>query len=110
MEDVNFIKLPTTEDSPPAKKKKKQQPPRKVSAEEEGVKRQNNVKLLAVLGEEDSSVKQLEELVFGAEDQLLERLVEVIPHRHPYKNLRARDSIDCGNKVVIMSRKTKQFW
>uniref|UniRef100_A0A3Q4BD55 U3 small nucleolar RNA-associated protein 18 homolog n=1 Tax=Mola mola TaxID=94237 RepID=A0A3Q4BD55_MOLML len=39
-------------------------------------RRQKNVKRLAVLGEKDSSVKLLEELVFGAEDELLERLVE----------------------------------
>lgn len=39
--------------------------------------RQKNLRSLAVLGGEDSSVRLLEELVFGAEDELVERLVEV---------------------------------
>lgn len=71
MEDV--IKLPETEDRGAAKKRTR---PAKSEPEEEEQKRQKNVKRLAVLGEKDSSVKLLEELVFGAEDELLERLVE----------------------------------
>uniref|UniRef100_H3BXR2 U3 small nucleolar RNA-associated protein 18 homolog n=1 Tax=Tetraodon nigroviridis TaxID=99883 RepID=H3BXR2_TETNG len=44
--------------------------------EEEEPKRQKNVSLVSVLGQEDSSVKMLEDLVFGAEDELLGRLEE----------------------------------
>lgn len=65
------IKLPTTEDKPAAKRS------RAAAAEpgEEEGKRRKNVRLVSVLGEEDGSVKMLEELVFGAEDELLGRLV-----------------------------------
>ncbi|XP_039979990.1 U3 small nucleolar RNA-associated protein 18 homolog isoform X2 [Xiphias gladius] len=73
MEDMNVIKLPVTEERRPAKKRAR---PPKFDPEEEEKKRQKNVKSLAVLGEKDSSVKLLEELVFGAEDELVERLVE----------------------------------
>uniref|UniRef100_A0A3Q0T0W0 U3 small nucleolar RNA-associated protein 18 homolog n=1 Tax=Amphilophus citrinellus TaxID=61819 RepID=A0A3Q0T0W0_AMPCI len=59
----------------PEPDKKKPKTPQS-SPREEGTKRQRNVKRLAVLGQEDSSVKLLEELVFGAEEELLERLVE----------------------------------
>ncbi|XP_071320771.1 U3 small nucleolar RNA-associated protein 18 homolog [Trachinotus anak] len=72
MEDMNVIKLPMTEERGPAKKRAR---PPKFHPEEEQ-KRQINVKSLAVLGEKDSSVKLLQELVFGAEDELVERLVE----------------------------------
>uniref|UniRef100_UPI0037E8BEC7 U3 small nucleolar RNA-associated protein 18 homolog n=1 Tax=Semicossyphus pulcher TaxID=241346 RepID=UPI0037E8BEC7 len=75
MEDLSVIKLPATEDREPAKRQKRARPP-KFDPEEEEQKRQKNVKSLAVLGEEDSSVKLLEELVFGAEEELVERLVE----------------------------------
>lgn len=54
------------------------------AAKKEEKTRQENAKRLAVLGAEDDSVKLLEELVFGAEEELLERLVEVrdvIKHR-----------------------------
>lgn len=70
MEDV--IKLPATEDKPAAAKR------RRAAAQEPGGeerKRQKNASLVSVLGEEDRSVKVLEELVFGAEDELLGRLV-----------------------------------
>ncbi|XP_070703390.1 U3 small nucleolar RNA-associated protein 18 homolog [Pempheris klunzingeri] len=75
MEDV--IKLPVTEETQPGKKpaRKRTRAP-KFDPEEEERKRQKHVKRLAVLGEKDSSVKLLEELVFGAEAELLERLVE----------------------------------
>lgn len=73
MEDMSFIKLPATEGKQPAKKRAK--PPQSSMEEEE--ERRRNVKNLAVLGEKNSSVKLLEELVFGAEEELLERLVEV---------------------------------
>lgn len=76
MEDV--IKLPVTEDRAPAKKRLR---PPKFDPEDEERKRQKNVQRLAVLGEKDSSVKQLEELVFGAEEELVERLVEVTPFK-----------------------------
>ncbi|XP_050929864.1 U3 small nucleolar RNA-associated protein 18 homolog isoform X2 [Lates calcarifer] len=73
MEDANVIKLPETGERRPAKKRAR---PPKFDPVEEEQKRQKNVKSLAVLGAEDSSVKLLEELVFGAEDELVERLVE----------------------------------
>ncbi|XP_041672937.1 U3 small nucleolar RNA-associated protein 18 homolog [Cheilinus undulatus] len=76
MEDVNVIKLPEDVNTEPAKKKKKKARLPKFDPLGEENKRQINVKKLAVLGEEDSSVKLLEELVFGAEDELVERLVE----------------------------------
>ncbi|XP_078101555.1 U3 small nucleolar RNA-associated protein 18 homolog isoform X2 [Sander vitreus] len=73
MEDVNVIKLPTTEERKTAKKRTRAP---KFNPKEEEEKRRRNVQCVSVLGEEDSSVKLLEELVFGAEEQLLERLGE----------------------------------
>ncbi|KAK2894280.1 U3 small nucleolar RNA-associated protein 18 homolog [Channa argus] len=73
MDDVNVIKLPVTEEREPAKKRAR---PPKFDPKVEVQKRQRNVQSLAVLGQTDSSVKLLEELVFGAEDELVERLVE----------------------------------
>lgn len=73
MEDANVIKLPVTEEKKTGKKRRRA--PRFDPDEEERV-RQQNLKRLAVLGEEDVSVKRLEKLVFGAEEELLERLVE----------------------------------
>lgn len=73
MEDV--IKLPPTEEDRPSDKKRTQ--PVKCDAASERRKRQKNAERLAVLGEEDGSVKLLEELVFGAEEELVDRLVEV---------------------------------
>lgn len=66
------MKLPAAEDTPAAAKRS-----RGAAAEPGGEerKRQKNASLVSVLGAEDSSVKMLEELVFGAEDQLLGRLV-----------------------------------
>ncbi len=84
MEDTNVIKLPVTEERGPVKKRTR---PPKFDPEEEEQKRQKNVKRLAVLGEEDSSVKLLEELVFGAEDELVERLVEVTHNQTLFRNL-----------------------
>lgn len=67
------MKLPVmSEKSPP--KKRLRDP--KHNPKQELIKRQRNVKNLSVLGEEDASVKLLEDLVFGAEDELVERLVE----------------------------------
>ncbi|XP_015830006.3 U3 small nucleolar RNA-associated protein 18 homolog [Nothobranchius furzeri] len=71
MEDV--IKLPAAPGDG-TQTKKRSRP--KVDPEEEEKLRQQNLKKLAVLGEEDGTVKRLESLVFGTEDQLLERLVE----------------------------------
>lgn len=68
MEDV--IKLPVTEQGAPAKKRARDR------LENEEQKRQRNVQRLSVLGEKDSSVRLLEELLFGAEERLVERLVE----------------------------------
>lgn len=48
----------------------------KIDHEQEEIKRQKHAKTVSVLGEEDASVKLLEDLVFGAEDDLVERLVE----------------------------------
>ncbi|XP_072225048.1 U3 small nucleolar RNA-associated protein 18 homolog isoform X2 [Leuresthes tenuis] len=73
MEDLNVIKLPVTDDRKPAKKRARKP---KFDPQEEEQKRQKNVRKLTVLGEEDGAVKRLESLVFGAEDELLERLVE----------------------------------
>ncbi|XP_031694944.1 U3 small nucleolar RNA-associated protein 18 homolog [Anarrhichthys ocellatus] len=73
MEDVNVIKLPVTEERLPAKKRTR---PPKFDPREEDQERQTNVKRLAGLGETDESVKLLEELLFGAEDELVDRLVE----------------------------------
>lgn len=84
MEDGNVIKLPVTEERAPAKKKAR---PPKFNARQEAQTRQKNVRRLAALGEEDGSVKLLEELVFGAEDELVERLVEVTSHQTPFKNV-----------------------
>ncbi|XP_061568264.1 U3 small nucleolar RNA-associated protein 18 homolog isoform X2 [Cololabis saira] len=71
MEDV--IKLPDEKPTEPRKKKARKV---KMDPETEVQKRQKNAEQLAVLGEEDGSVRRLESLVFGAEDELLERLVE----------------------------------
>ncbi|XP_063077888.1 U3 small nucleolar RNA-associated protein 18 homolog isoform X1 [Engraulis encrasicolus] len=45
-----------------------------VDLEEEASRREKNVKSVKALGEEDASVKVLEDLVFGAGDELVERL------------------------------------
>lgn len=74
MEDKNVIKLPVTKEREAAKKRAR---PPTFNPKEEAQKRQKNVESLAVLGDTDTSVKLLEELVFGAEDELVERLVEV---------------------------------
>ncbi|XP_029014453.1 U3 small nucleolar RNA-associated protein 18 homolog isoform X2 [Betta splendens] len=72
MEDENVIKLPLTKKSAAAAKRP---PLTKADPEKEARKRQKNAESVAVLGETDSSVKLLEHLVFGAEDELVERLV-----------------------------------
>ncbi|XP_068606247.1 U3 small nucleolar RNA-associated protein 18 homolog [Brachionichthys hirsutus] len=71
--DTKDIELPAAEGRAPAKKRTR---PQRVGPGEEALKRQKNARSLAVLGEEDSSVKLLEELVFGSDGQLVERLVE----------------------------------
>uniref|UniRef100_A0A3Q2UMZ4 U3 small nucleolar RNA-associated protein 18 homolog n=1 Tax=Fundulus heteroclitus TaxID=8078 RepID=A0A3Q2UMZ4_FUNHE len=73
MDGADVIKLPGTEDKKSAKKRSK---PSGFDPEKEERLRQQNLKRLAVLGQEDGSVKRLESLVFGAEDELLERLME----------------------------------
>uniref|UniRef100_A0A3B4YHF9 U3 small nucleolar RNA-associated protein 18 homolog n=1 Tax=Seriola lalandi dorsalis TaxID=1841481 RepID=A0A3B4YHF9_SERLL len=73
MADTNVIKLPVTEERGPATKRAR---PPQFDPEEEEQNRQKNVKRVAALGEKDGSVKLLEELVFGAEAELLHRLVE----------------------------------
>lgn len=70
---ADVIKLSNTNDKERAPKRTR---PEKFDREKEEQLRQQNVKKLAVLGEEDESVKRLETLVFGTEDELLERLVE----------------------------------
>ncbi|XP_041859481.1 U3 small nucleolar RNA-associated protein 18 homolog [Melanotaenia boesemani] len=75
MADMDVIQLPVRDDGKPTKKKKRAPPPN-LDPEEEERKRQRNVTKLAVLGEEDGAVKRLETLVFGAEDELLDRLAE----------------------------------
>uniref|UniRef100_G3PPE1 U3 small nucleolar RNA-associated protein 18 homolog n=1 Tax=Gasterosteus aculeatus aculeatus TaxID=481459 RepID=G3PPE1_GASAC len=71
MEDV--IKLPGTEDGKAARKRTRAP---EVDPQEEEETRRANAERLSVLGGEDASVRLLEELVFGAEEELLERLVE----------------------------------
>ncbi|KAM9843224.1 U3 small nucleolar RNA-associated protein 18 homolog [Aulostomus maculatus] len=72
---ADVIKLPSDGDPGSAKKRAR---PNTVDPGEEEQKRQRNVKQLAVLGAKNSSVKLLEELVFGAEEELLERLTEEV--------------------------------
>ena len=72
MEEV--IKLPQTVEKPKIKKRVRVPA---YNPKQELIKRQRNVKNLTVLGENDASVKLLEDLVFGAEDELVERLIEV---------------------------------
>ncbi|MEQ2159684.1 hypothetical protein GOODEAATRI_025551 [Goodea atripinnis] len=74
MDDTTVIKLPVADHKKTAMKRSR--PPR-LDPEEEEQLRQQNLKRVAVLGEEDDSVKRLETLVFGAEEELLERLVEM---------------------------------
>ncbi|XP_068581927.1 U3 small nucleolar RNA-associated protein 18 homolog isoform X2 [Cebidichthys violaceus] len=73
MEDVNVIKLPGTEERRPVRKRTRTP---KFDPKDEDQERQTNVKRLAGLGQTDESVKLLEELLFGAEDALVDRLVE----------------------------------
>ncbi|XP_030649296.1 U3 small nucleolar RNA-associated protein 18 homolog isoform X2 [Chanos chanos] len=58
------------------KEGKKMKRPPSAATEEEEIKRQKHVHLVKALGEEDKSVKLLEDIVFGAEDELVEKLVE----------------------------------
>lgn len=101
MEDENVIKLPVTEDKITAKKRGR---PPKFDAEEEERLRQKNLKRLAVLGEEDDSVKRLETLVFGAEEELLERLVEVMfsTRLHSENSEFNFNSLKCQNYVQVL--------
>ncbi|CAK6984509.1 U3 small nucleolar RNA-associated protein 18 homolog [Scomber scombrus] len=73
MEDSNVIKLPVTEE--PAAQRKRPGAPEPTPGSE-AKRRLSNVQRLAALRETDGSVRLLEELLFGAEDQLLHRLVE----------------------------------
>ncbi|KAK2833936.1 hypothetical protein Q5P01_017825 [Channa striata] len=73
MEDANVIKLRATDESEAAKKRPR---PPTCEPQVEARKRRENAQSVAVLGRTDGSVRQLEELVFGAEDELLQRLVE----------------------------------
>uniref|UniRef100_A0A3P8SFI7 U3 small nucleolar RNA-associated protein 18 homolog n=1 Tax=Amphiprion percula TaxID=161767 RepID=A0A3P8SFI7_AMPPE len=125
MEDVNLIKLPEDEDGTPATKRPR---PLTFDPESEEEKRQKNVKRLAMLGETDGSVKLLEELVFGAEDELLERLVEEVKFspdpvqksdnltfsqvdmRHRYRrNLMKGDAESTMSKQKLQQRMREQF-
>lgn len=62
---------------PRVRKGKKRAPDPEIDLDEETSKREKNVKLVRALGEQDASVRLLEDLVFGAEDELVKRL-EVI--------------------------------
>lgn len=68
-----MIKLPVSEKREAATKRPR---PPKLNPEKEAAKRQRNVKRLSVLGDTDGSVKLLEQLVFGAEEQLLDSLLQ----------------------------------
>ncbi|XP_056262279.1 U3 small nucleolar RNA-associated protein 18 homolog [Pseudoliparis swirei] len=70
----DLIQLPAAEEERGPAKKRTRTPRPDPGDEEE--QRRTHVKRLSALGERDGSVKLLEELVFGAEDELLERLVE----------------------------------
>lgn len=59
---------------PRVRKGKKRAPDPEIDLDEEINKREKNVKLVRALGEQDASVKLLEDLVFGAEDELVKRL------------------------------------
>lgn len=78
MEDLSVIKLPGSEKRPQGKKRSRPAEPRvpDPDPELEEQQRRNNVKRLAELREADGSVKLLEELLFGAEEELLGRLKE----------------------------------
>ncbi|XP_058510038.1 U3 small nucleolar RNA-associated protein 18 homolog isoform X1 [Solea solea] len=73
MADSNVIPLPRTERREAAMKRAK---PGRFDPEKEEVKRRRNAESVAALGQRDSGVKLLEELVFGTEDELLHRLLE----------------------------------
>lgn len=77
---ADVIALPVTKKRPAVKKRPRVPPPkpeeRQRQREEEEHKRRRNIECVAVLGEEDASVRQLEELLFGAEERLVERLEE----------------------------------
>ncbi|XP_068458038.1 U3 small nucleolar RNA-associated protein 18 homolog isoform X3 [Clinocottus analis] len=70
MEDV--IQLPAEERGPAAKRPRPAAP----NPAQEEQQRRAHVETLAALGRRDGAVKLLEELLFGAEDELLDRLVE----------------------------------
>ncbi|CAJ1075484.1 U3 small nucleolar RNA-associated protein 18 homolog isoform X2 [Xyrichtys novacula] len=118
MEDLSVIKLTETEEEEePVKKKKKQQEQIQTltyDSEDEEQKRQKHVKTLAVLGEKDSSVKLLEELVFGAEDELLERLVEEDEEQKETLLVEIRDEesdqSEAEDDAHLQTRKTAPAW
>lgn len=74
---AEVIKLPVPKRRKRALKRTRPQPD-PFDPEKEQQLRQHNVRRLAVLGEQDGSVKRLETLVFGAEEELLDRLVEEV--------------------------------
>ncbi|KAJ4918770.1 hypothetical protein JOQ06_003978 [Pogonophryne albipinna] len=83
MEEVMPEPLPLTPEPGPLKRKqprpqKRKQPPPPLAPdpEEEGQRRVRNQNLVAVLGEEDESVRLLEDLLFGGEEQLLDHLLQ----------------------------------
>lgn len=78
---ADVIPLPVTKKRPAVKKRPRARPPepekpgrQREQREQEEHKRRKNIQCVAVLGEEDASVRQLEELLFGAEERLVERL------------------------------------
>lgn len=75
---ADVIPLPVTKKRPAVKKRPRVRPPEpeklQRQREQEERKRRRNIQSVVVLGEEDASVRQLEELLFGAEEQLVERL------------------------------------
>ncbi|KAK1875592.1 U3 small nucleolar RNA-associated protein 18 like [Dissostichus eleginoides] len=84
MEEVMPEPLPLMPKPGPPKRKqprppKRKQPPPPLAPdpEEEGQRRVRNQNLVAVLGEEDESVRLLEDLLFGGEEQLLDHLLQV---------------------------------
>lgn len=75
---ADVIPLPVTKKRPAVKKKPRVRLPEpekaQIQREQEEKKRRRNIQSVAVLGEEDATVRQLEELLFGAEERLVERL------------------------------------
>uniref|UniRef100_A0A3P9A5U0 U3 small nucleolar RNA-associated protein 18 homolog n=1 Tax=Esox lucius TaxID=8010 RepID=A0A3P9A5U0_ESOLU len=79
-----------------------------IDYEKEVLERQKNTQEVTVLGEEDASVKLLEDLVFGAEDELLERLVQESDDRGATLLDDDSSESDVENEARLQVRPTKR--